>query len=602
MRNIVLLFIVIFSLNKLYSQNALFFSKELVKDNLNYQLQFYNDSDGNLEYSKIDSILRNQKKKTYPNILNFGLHKGNTWIRFNIKNPYHLKLYLTINNPQIDSLVLYTYVDNKLIKNGIAGDRVLTSDWSIKSNKITFPLDFKKKDTQEYILKIKKNGTLRLPISILSANDLIIKRNKSNLISGVYFGVYILLFIISLSIFILYKKSLFLLYSIYVFSFFNLTFIEFGYGYLYLWNNELFDVTNLRIAFGVLSSIATLLFSVKLLNINIYFKKLNRVINIWSVFFICSYFILSIITPLKFYYLIVPIYFTFLIINALLVIVSAINSIKRFKRESIYIISSIVVMFFGVLTLILLELNYISFNYYTSNSVAIASLIDIIILAVTIAFKLHKIYIEKLTLQEKLIRNQVELLTARIKGEEKERKRISRELHDGVSSHLVALNLKMENTNCNNEVRQLSLKALNEVRNISHRLFPPDIEQNLKDILMNYANTINIDSDIFFQLFFKGDLLKLNQEYKISIFRIIQELISNAIKHSKAKKVFIQIIESNDSLIISYEDDGIGVKHNSQKKGIGIKNIESRIIDLKGILTFDFENNTGYSLYIELPI
>ncbi|MBK8628505.1 MAG: ATP-binding protein [Saprospiraceae bacterium] len=87
----------------------------------------------------------------------------------------------------------------------------------------------------------------------------------------------------------------------------------------------------------------------------------------------------------------------------------------------------------------------------------------------------------------------------------------------------------------------------------------------------------------------------------LSVYRIIQELLNNSLKHAQAHEILIQINTEDDELVIQYEDDGIGFEQNNlRRKGMGLENIKSRVNYMHGTITMDSENAQGMSVLIRI--
>lgn len=194
-------------------------------------------------------------------------------------------------------------------------------------------------------------------------------------------------------------------------------------------------------------------------------------------------------------------------------------------------------------------------------------------------------------------------LRSLMSGEEQERSRIAKELHDGLGGLLAAAKMHASKKNNDDKVIELLDTASRESRRISHNLLPESlIKKGLDKALHDFVNSIN-DSDLL-----KTDYQSINleenlpQSLQLSVYRIIQELINNIIKHSGATEALIQLQQEHKKLIITVEDNGKGFSHQQVNKGIGLQNIESRLSLLKGKLEIDSEDEKGTSVYIELEL
>ncbi len=205
-------------------------------------------------------------------------------------------------------------------------------------------------------------------------------------------------------------------------------------------------------------------------------------------------------------------------------------------------------------------------------------------------------------------RHKLSVSKALIKGEEIERKRIARDLHDGLGSMLsglkIHLNLaKRENKETINGVDALLDNSIKELRNISQNLMPEtllelSLEHALRDLCAANSNSA---TKIEFQYLVKKS--KLPKNYEIMIYRIIQELLNNALKYAKASQVLVSCSQNKDVFFITVEDNGIGFDVlDTNKNGMGLKNIKNRVEFLNGKLEIDSKINQGTSAYIELNV
>jgi signal transduction histidine kinase len=203
---------------------------------------------------------------------------------------------------------------------------------------------------------------------------------------------------------------------------------------------------------------------------------------------------------------------------------------------------------------------------------------------------------------------QIKSLEALIEGEEKERFRIAKELHDGVNGDLSAIKYKLSSLlEMNNKVIKEAITMIDssceQVRAISHNLVPPSLENfNLFEATENYCVNLDAinDEKITFQHI--GNEIQITKKAEINVFRIIQELVSNAIKHAEANEINVQISNRDEVIQITIEDDGKGFdKDNLEIEGIGLSNIQSRVDYLNATLDFiSNTNGTSYTIDIDL--
>jgi signal transduction histidine kinase len=204
-------------------------------------------------------------------------------------------------------------------------------------------------------------------------------------------------------------------------------------------------------------------------------------------------------------------------------------------------------------------------------------------------------------------RHQLKLIQSEIQTIERERTRIAKDLHDSVGTDFSAIKmmvsqlLRKHQEPVADEIESQFQSSIQEIKSIIYGLAPPGLERyGLMTGLKNYAEKIDgkVPARITVSTF--GEEVK-DQELSMSVFRIIQELISNSLKHADAKTITIHINGFKDLLNIVYEDDGKGFTWNDSQRGAGLYNVESRVQSVKGNLKFE-SNQYGVSYTIDIPI
>lgn len=210
-----------------------------------------------------------------------------------------------------------------------------------------------------------------------------------------------------------------------------------------------------------------------------------------------------------------------------------------------------------------------------------------------------------------------ELLGNSILVQEAERKRIASDLHDELGAvisiirmHLSVILLKEKKsdnaalTESIQNLINLSETAIHSVRNISHRLMPPQLETfGLIKTLHTFAETINRSEHIFLTVDVKTSFPQLDWMANLGLYRILMELINNTIKHANATTIVIAMECLDDSIQLTYTDNGKGLPGDAiSATGMGFKNIEARTQALKG--RFRLITTTpgkGFKATIEIP-
>ena len=195
-----------------------------------------------------------------------------------------------------------------------------------------------------------------------------------------------------------------------------------------------------------------------------------------------------------------------------------------------------------------------------------------------------------------------------VDGLENERRRLSRELHDGIGPLLTSLKFyienKVESKTQQKEMKTIVDDTISEIRLMSNALMPSTIDDfGVGAALTNFIQSINIASNIKmeFEDLTKQSKSKITKNQEINIFRICQELINNSLKHANPYNIRITLSEFDDFISLFYFDDGNGFNINTVKLGSGIINIKERVEICNGELQINSKpGNTTFE--IELPI
>ncbi|WP_289644678.1 tetratricopeptide repeat-containing sensor histidine kinase [Maribacter aestuarii] len=229
---------------------------------------------------------------------------------------------------------------------------------------------------------------------------------------------------------------------------------------------------------------------------------------------------------------------------------------------------------------------------------------------------------QKLVFQQQQQANNQEIFNLMLAQKQKvdevkrmEQKRISEELHDGVLGKMLGARMVLTGLNKKSDAdaikeRSEAINALknveNEVRSISHELSHTAYQK-----LSNFVSSIetllttakeNVDLNTSFSYEEDEDWDSLKGDIKINVYRIIQETLQNSIKHSNCENFFINFERDEDFFNLIIRDDGKGFKSNKEKKGIGIRNITSRVSKLNGTWTLDTAPGKGTLISIKIPI
>ncbi len=252
----------------------------------------------------------------------------------------------------------------------------------------------------------------------------------------------------------------------------------------------------------------------------------------------------------------------------------------------------------------------------TLNYFLLASAITLLIISLLTYRNIkQKQKLQQQRISELETEKQLEAAEAVVKGEEQERTRLAKDLHDGLGGMLSGIkysfntmkgNLVMTPENHQAFERSMDMldSSIREMRRVAHNMMPEALVRfGLDTALNDFCNDINQSGALKINYQSIGlEGVAIDQTVAITLYRIVQELINNTMKHAEATSAIVQITKSNGQLSVTVEDDGKGFDTNMLKtnKGIGWINIQNRVEFLKGKLDIRSAIGEGTSVQIEL--
>jgi two-component system sensor histidine kinase UhpB len=216
--------------------------------------------------------------------------------------------------------------------------------------------------------------------------------------------------------------------------------------------------------------------------------------------------------------------------------------------------------------------------------------------------------LEEQILQQK-IEEQKKISRAIIKAQEEQSNHIGQELHDNISQILAGTKLFLSTAALKNEsirelIRyplQLIDNSIEEIRMLSSMQVTPLKNVDLKELVEILVNNLDKTTSIKTVFDYRITGTKLDDEFKLNIYRVIQEQVNNILKHADAKNVHIIIDDQDGVISIEVRDDGKGFDLNKRRKGIGISNLINRIESFNGEVTIQSEIGKGSRISVRIP-
>lgn len=603
-------------------------------DTSNYKnpVKYYND----IKWSRHTFDLFSIKSKQYQNEF---LIKYEFTHHANTPKTY----FLEVENTLIDKIYFYHIAENKLIKTDESGDEIPFYKRKTPFRNPLFEVAVYEKGKHIILLKVIADGRrLNFPLRLIEANSFVSIAEKKDLLFGLYLGVLFILCFLSAYFGYIIGDSVFYFFALYIgFLSINQSILS-GISFQYWWPNQS-ELSNKSAPVTiVLAIIFGLIFAKSFFKNEGYNKYVIRGLNIFlalnilllsmilqsgevfnfSVFLMYNFIIIFyvMLCILGIYYLfknvrISRFYFLgFLLATAIISFMTYLTN----KREPEFVFTNNLVIYLLLFKCIILFLALIDrFRVYKNDKeLAQSQLIQKLEEINTLKENLNDELVRQIeTKTQELEKKQTELYWSILTGEERERKRIAKELHDGLGAQLSAIKLHAQSEDYENVllmnktknhhqnlIKQIDEACL-EVRSISHDLLPPGlINSGIIESINRFVHQLKENSDIDLKFIHQINKEAFTKDLEVQIFRIIQELLNNIIKHANAQSAAIQIIQNNSRLLIIAEDDGTGFDLEENHKGLGINNIKNRIASLNGSIVFDTQKNNGTTVIIEITL
>ncbi|RLD45189.1 MAG: hypothetical protein DRI86_05955 [Bacteroidetes bacterium] len=599
--------LLLLSITNLYSQNKKnilnidLLEKPIGLDNYTY---IYSTKDSS---TNINNILDKEFINTPK-----GLHgiNDNTiyWERYSFSNTTNREKEYYIYFPYaiINKLIVFTHYKNIIIKNASLGMLYPRKNKEIESIGYPIKISLKPGITDVYIYIKHFRLALRTTSFLLTEAQLRKSNENQNEIIWFWKGFYIFAALIAIILFIVTRRKMFLYYFM----------LNLGMGTYF--TGEIGEISKVitNVPFNLTANI-------KQTGILLAFISLPLLINqitpysklrpkLWKlILFINGFIALNWFICLFPYTLTTNVFlFTTYLYNfyAPLILISQLyllyvaykahinNSKVLFIGYGGYIFALFI---YGILP----NLGLLQQNLMVYNTFILGSLFEIFIFMLILGKETFSVYQHRATLLEKQKEHQSNIICAIVESQEKERNKVGRELHDMIGANISVI--KQQADKSNEKLLNIIDRTIESVRHLSHGLVTPlikddDFVDEINELCVLFSN-IDLKVKTHFHNWNRID----NKIIVTHLYRITQELLQNAVKHSKASKISIQfLVNNNGELTLMYEDNGIGFDYDKAIKGdgLGLININNRIHIIKSKIYYDTEKNrNGTTVVINVP-
>lgn len=216
---------------------------------------------------------------------------------------------------------------------------------------------------------------------------------------------------------------------------------------------------------------------------------------------------------------------------------------------------------------------------------------------------------------ELMHQQEMKAINAMLEGQEKERDRVARDLHDRLGSMLSAIKMQVgsleermtevrkDQQDQYGKVSSLLDEAVGEVRRISHDLVSTSLSRfGLERALQDLCDSIRVSGRLEVELTTFGLEQRLERSVEIVVYRIVQELVSNALKHARATEIGVSVTRQTGRLSVMVSDDGAGFDPSTVQAGMGLGNVQGRAASIGGTVRIDSALGRGTTVSVECPV
>lgn len=562
---------------------------------------------GHAHLSAIDTISYSDSSKfvlnSLPHEINYGLDKPSGWSVFFIRNESDQQDWiLKIQQSRVDTVQLLIVRENKVYeKHPMTGHFHTLTERPVQALPFAYAINIKKHETVAFYLYTARQYGRHAAIAYLQTKERFDAYEYGFTIAlGFVCGMVLLAAFLGFFLFLFVRQKLYILYSIYATSFFFVLLADTGLAHAILYFPHDPVVANgFTMIFYYWMGGCLAIFSIELLQLKQYAKPWLYWLGIILSYSFCVFALLLIIPGLPHFIrnLITSnsYYFAFITNIYILYIIS----VSVLKKEPIvyFYMAGFFFTSFVALVITLSDFQLINFPHQNKDIYFLTPLVEILCVALGIGIHFSQTTKERINVQLALNQTQHQIITI----QEDERKRIAQDLHDDVGNSLAAIkNMvihKRDSVNVEKEIDTI----INTIRTISHDLMPVNFtEFTLVEVIAHTVSKFKDHPILALEFDHTGQAVKLASLTELVIYRIINELITNIYKHSQASKAFIQLIYQEESLVVTVEDNGIGIKKSKIEEGIGLQSIRLRAEYIQAKLNIESDDK-GTLIILEVP-
>lgn len=575
-------------------------------------LSWYQDPSGELDFTQALSSL--DQFHSGEGRIRFAQSTGAYWFYLRLKpvSVVEQSYLLELAFSQLDRIDLYHRSADMQWQHQIAGDVLAGLQDTFTHRFPLFELMLSNTSDSEILIRVQSSTSIVVPLYLWNRTAFENQRQHGQLLSGLYYGILLALVLYNLFLYPTVRDTAYLWFAFYLGMFALFHFSLEGYARLYFWPDSPLLADRAVSVFICLTMAGGLRFT-QLISLSAqYAPRLHRLFTLLIFLVLVVAVLTSLLGPAQFMFFIA----SFGALVALLIPLPIIIAWRAGYRAVRFALIAFVPIFPGAILIAARSANLIEASYYTENLFSLGTAIAAIMLSFALADRINLLREDKLKAQEQLLLATHEASLARrqfstqlIEMQDKQRQQIAADLHDGVSQNLsllantiYAIN-KQADPQALHIAQQLAHESLDEIRAISHELHPHILDQiGLTCALETIVERINQQGQIHCELNTEPCIENLQPATRLHLYRIIQEALNNAQRHSQADQLWVDMSCARGRLELNIRDNGIGITQGQQRTGLGLESIRQRVELLQGVVQFAENSPSGASIQIEIAL
>lgn len=579
--------------------------------------QVLEDSSRNLTPAAVlDAWHKGRFKPLQPSYLNPGYTTSHYWIAITAPDvAFAENMFLVADNPHINRLEWYATGRNTLQLLSLTGDYFPFRQRPVRHPSFVFRFS---NGPGLYLLKIDKHHeSLQAPLRLEDRQTFEAELERTAMINGILTGIVLLIILFGIFLYANTRDVVYGWYAIYVLSTLGWIWSNTGLGFQHIWPDSAYFPSRSRVVFVLFNFILTVQFLKVFTGIGQRGSRLRQPLlfaqGVWLAILV------AVLWPIQYQQYAQA---TMVILRALpvfslgalgLLMLGLIYKVVKGNRPSIiYLAAVLVLMFFAVMEN-LYHLGSVRLpSYFAHYGLFTGIVLEMIIITFGLAARFSHYRKEKELILAAMHEQQKKLTDTIVTVEENERKVLADRLHDEIGSLLALTSLQLDAVQGNpltgapaaERAGGLIREISETVRNISHQLTPVAMDKyGLIKAVTDLTSIANASGRISIELVIIGfkDDAGYSRNFRNILYRIIQELLQNVLRHAEAGHVLIQLIEHDDHCTLMVEDDGKGMPGDLSDPLL-LRSIRSKVDYLEGMMQIENETESGVLINIELPL